>query len=190
MAFTYSGFKKSLNLVITKTAHPTNVETVINENGQGEFIFDGTTYPQLTDDEFSKLVSNGTDGTWEIRKNAFIAYIANKYSLEPDLLYSITWSDSRIPVDEILITIAQQSGSTEYHIQGSTSSSMQEQVDVVVKDYISNNEYAMSFFGSGFDSVIMDVNDSIKNLVLVSISPEYGTYAHYSVNIVGAIIPV
>lgn len=190
MAFTYSGFKKSLNLVITKTAHPTNVETVINENGQGEFIFNGTTYPQLTDDEFSKLVSNGVDGTWEVRKNAFIAYMADKYALEPDLLYSIPWQDSRIEVVEILITIAQLAGSSENNIHGSSSARMSEIVDVVVKDYISNNEYTLSFSGLGFDSLEMDPADSIKNLVLVSITPEYGTYAHYSVNIVGAIIPV
>ena len=71
MAYTETGFKRSMKITITKTG---NDGSVINTtyDGQGEFIYNGTTYTAIaSDDDFRRLERNGANGDWDIRLNAF-----------------------------------------------------------------------------------------------------------------------
>ena len=62
MAFTETGFKRSMKITITKTG---NDGSVVNStyDGQGEFIHNATTYTAIaSDDDFRRLERNGVNG--------------------------------------------------------------------------------------------------------------------------------
>jgi len=85
MAYTNSGYKRSMTITVVKSGDDGSTITTTYDGRQA---FPG--HAALTDDEFAKLTRNGTDGSWDIRLAAFKSY------LEPligaDAYASIPWT--------------------------------------------------------------------------------------------------
>ena len=71
MAYTETGFARSMKLIITRTGDD---GSVVNTTYDGQGAFGG--YQAIaSDDDFRRLERNGVDGDWDNRFNAFKAYV-------------------------------------------------------------------------------------------------------------------
>lgn len=90
MAYTETGFKRSMKIEIIKTGSDGSVVTNTYD-GQEEFTYDGVTYAAIpSDDDFRRLERNGVNGSWDIRLNAFKGYVFNESG--PAAYNSVNWS--------------------------------------------------------------------------------------------------
>ena len=87
MAYTETGFSRSMRLIITKTGDD---GSVINTTYDGQGAFGG--YQAIaSDDDFRRLERNGVDGGWDNRFNAFKAYVLGE--IGQDAYSVIDWLD-------------------------------------------------------------------------------------------------
>ena len=108
MAYTETGFKRSMKITITKTG---NDGSVVNTtyDGQGEFIYDGTTYTAIaSDDDFRRLERNGVNGDWDVRLNAFKGYVFAEAG--PEAYATIDWNLSIQELPQYSIKVMQRAG--------------------------------------------------------------------------------
>ena len=110
MAYTETGFKRSMKVTITKTGNDGSVVTSVYD-GQGEFIYNGTTYAAIaSDDDFRRLERNGVDWGWDVRLLAFKNYVLTEAG--QDAYDSITWSNSVQRILEYDIKLMSVQGSS------------------------------------------------------------------------------
>lgn len=108
MAYTETGFKRSMKITITKTG---NDGSVVNTtyDGQGEFIYDGITYTAITsDDDFRRLERNGANGDWDVRLNAFKGYVFAEAG--PEAYATIDWDLSIQELPQYSIRVMSRAG--------------------------------------------------------------------------------
>lgn len=108
MAYTETGFKRSMKITITKTG---NDGSVVNTtyDGQGEFVYDGITYMAITnDDDFRRLERNGSNGDWDVRLNAFKGYVFAEAG--PEAYATINWDLSIQELPQYSIRVMSRAG--------------------------------------------------------------------------------
>lgn len=108
MAYTETGFKRSMKITITKTG---NDGSVVNTtyDGQGEFIYNGTTYTAVaSDDDFRRLERNGVNGDWDVRLSAFKGYVFAEAG--PEAYATIDWNLSIQELPQYSIKVMQRFG--------------------------------------------------------------------------------
>lgn len=104
MAFTETGFKRSMKITITKTGNDgTIVETTYD--GQGAF----GAFPAIPDnDTFRRLERNGTNGNWDLRLVGFKNYVLSEAG--QDAYDTINWSEAILSIDTYDVKIMAVSG--------------------------------------------------------------------------------
>lgn len=109
MAYTETGFKRSMKITITKTG---NDGSVVNTtyDGQGEFVYDGITYTAIADDDdFRRLERNGANGDWDVRLNAFKGYVFAEAG--PEAYATIDWDLGIQELPQYSIRVMSKAGS-------------------------------------------------------------------------------
>lgn len=105
MAFTETGFKRSMKITITKNG---NDGTVVETTYDGQDAF-GSFSAIADDDTFRRLERNGVDGDWDLRLIGFKSYVlAEAGQIAYD---NIDWGDSILSINEYDVKIMAVAGS-------------------------------------------------------------------------------
>lgn len=183
MTYINTQYKRSLKLSVTKTSNEViPIVTNIVEDGRSLFVSNGVTYqPIIDDDVFAKLTINGVDGEWDVRKNAFIAYINNKYILEPELTTSINWTKTRIFLPTITIQLLQVPGESSgvVYAKALNLTSMPDIVTIVSTDGTNNYTFVVAAYNGMSVGQALIAPSIVDNLSIVSVTPEYSASTHY-----------
>jgi hypothetical protein len=108
MAYTETGFKRSMKIIITKTGNDGSV-VESTYDGQEEFVYNGTTYTAIaSDDDFRRLERNGVNGDWDVRLNAFKGYVFAEAG--PEAYATINWDLIVQELTQYSIKIMQRAG--------------------------------------------------------------------------------
>ncbi len=188
MAYTETGFKRSMKVARTKTGNDDSVVTTIYD-GQDEFIYDGDTYQAIaSDDDFRRLERNGVDGDWDVRLAAFKNYVLQEAGA--DAYAAIDWDTAIENLTQYDVKIMSVEGSSGYDIiaivyVNDILASTNETVNVLFDLPITKDIPLQipSINRSGTYSINLQGDEDINSVTNARISPESSINGIYSVTI-------
>ena len=188
MAYTETGFKRSMKIEITKTGSDNSVATSIYD-GQEEFTYDGVTYAAIpSDDDFRRLERNGVNGSWDIRLNAFKGYVFNESG--PAAYNSINWSLSVQEIPQYSIKIILRAGGQGEILAvsyvGENLQPVNEDVYVLLSftNGAQNEQFTIpsgQYYSNSYSMTAADID--LTNVSSVSVSPTVSGNGVYSVSV-------
>lgn len=188
MAYTETGFKRSMKIEITKTGSDNSVATSIYD-GQEEFTYDGVTYAAIpSDDDFRRLERNGVNGSWDIRLNAFNGYVFNESG--PAAYNSINWSLSVQEIPQYSIKIILRAGGQGEILVvsyvGENLQTVNEDVYVLLSftNGAQNEQFTIpsgQYYSNSYSMTAADID--LTNVSSVSVSPTVSGNGVYSVSV-------
>ena len=182
MAYTETGFARSMKLIITKTGDD---GSVVSTTYDGQGAFGG--YQAITDDYvFRRLVRNDVDGDWDNRFNAFKAYVLGE--IGQDAYYTIDWGDCIRSIDTYVIKVMQTENSQAQSIialvyKDGIRVAAPEALNILFDLPVSKNA-SLTILANDYGSNIYDIQNpsdgDVRDISNIRVAPQYSVNGSYS----------
>lgn len=183
MAFTNTGYIRSMKVTITKTGDDNSIVTTTYD-GQDAF---GAFTAIPDNDTFRRLERNGVDGDWDLRLAAFKDYLLDE--LGADIYNLIVWNNQYVSLEEYDIKIMAIDGTGGQDI---IAIAYKNGVESIIKETISISFDTLDISGliqiatgnySSYPYSLGQADGTISDVSNAAVSPSESIYGVYSITV-------